>query len=209
MEIKTLFKHWIELDFRYLEEYASTIENLLATEVEELSARVKKKAAKLTEEEEKELYDFYSDDFWLLSQVFPNKLRLSLFVICYAFLESRLQTLCLNLKVKFGHKIGIEEIKGKGIFRSRIYLEKVIGVNFPEKSSQWQDIMIYNRIRNSIVHSDGRLDAEKENQVKIFIDQKKWIELDTSKRIQLLGTFYQEVIETLEKFFDELLDAIP
>lgn len=209
MKTKSLYETWIENDFGYLEQYILTIESLLSGEVESLKDRVEEKAKKLSKEEENELFDFYSDDFWLLSKVFPNKLRLSFFVLCYSLLENRLQALCHNLQIEGKHQIALKDLKGKGIFQSQTYLKKVIGVNFPHTSSQWRDINVYRLIRNSIVHADGKLDLGNNKQLKEFVEQKTWIELDEFKKIQLVDTFYQEVIKTIREFFDKLLVVIP
>ncbi len=200
----------IDIDLDNLSKFAATLEDSLEYKQKELIYRVDKEASKLTKEQRDELYEFYEEDHWQLSEIFPNTLRFSLFVTCYSLLEHALVNLCNYLYRQHNYSIELNDLRGEGIFRAQTYLKKVGSVNFPDQTSSWTNIIAYNRIRNFIVHSEGRLDdSDKAKKVESFINTNPSITLDQLKRIQLSKDFCPEVIETLKRFISELFEALP
>jgi hypothetical protein len=210
MQNGEMFKTWVDMDLDHLEEYAAKLEGFLYADRKEFESWSEQEAAKIPKEKQDELYGFYEDDYWKLSDIFPNILRLSFFVTCYSLLESRLLMLCKNLQAEKKRQIGPRDLRDEGIFAAKIYLKRVIGIDFPDQKRPWQEIVEYNRIRNIIVHEYGRVNLKNDNgqKVKSFVEKHSWIKLDNLNHIQLTENFYQEVIITLRDFFHELVATI-
>ena len=208
---KGVFQVWIEIELDNLSEYVAIFEDSLTDELEEFTSRTEKQASKLTKEQQNEFYElFYIDKRWQLSEVFPNTLRSSLFVTCYSLLEHELVGLCEYLQREHNYSIKVTDLRGKGIFGAQTYLKKVVGIDFPDQTSSWTDIVVYNRIRNFIVHNNGQLDdSNQAKKLESFINAKPSISLDQLKYIQFSKDFCPEVIGTLESFFDELFKILP
>lgn len=206
-----MWEDWVELDLGHLKNFAETLETLLADEQKQFDAWAAEEAAKLPKEKQEEFYDIQSDQYWLLSDVFPNILRQSFFVTCYSLLESRLLNLCIHIKKEKNLRIGYNDLKCKGIFAAQTYLKKVAGISFPDQNLSWQEVLVYNRIRNIIVHNYRKVDPQDPQNKRIndFIKRKKWIRIDNIREIKLLNGFHTEVIRTLRDFVTDLINAIP
>ena len=205
-----IFQFVVDINLDNFEQYAMTLEDLLVREQKQFDSRVKEAESKWQGQDRNEFYSMYEDDYWRLSEIFPNLLRSSFFITCYSFLEHTLLDLCGYFQKKYKYTVELPDLAGKGIFKARTYLKKVVGIDFPDQFSSWADIVIFTYIRNFIVHNDGQLDKSNHvAEVKSFINQRQWISVDTlHERIQFTGNYYQKIIDILRKFFDELFAAI-
>jgi len=73
---------------------------------------------------------------------FPNLFRKSFFVTVYSVFETGLHNRCKFMRKEFGLKIAVSDMAGRGIRRSKNYLEKVVGLNL-SGSSEWYEILSY------------------------------------------------------------------
>jgi len=142
---------------------------------------------------------------------FPKTLEASLFITLYAFLESRLVQLCEIVRVKGGYYLGISDVKGKGITAAQIYIKKAARLPFPDnKSSDWDDINSYRRVRNCIVHqgSNVRKDDEKlKNAIGHLVTKRPLVKL-VGENIELSNGFCLEFVQSIGRFVNGLFDAI-
>lgn len=86
----------------------------------------------------------------------------SLIIVIYSFIEKQLLFACQMLEKN--QEIKINDITGKGIFKYRNYLTKVIKIDFTEINEYWNTLIKFNRIRNFLVHSNGFRIFPKSNQ---------------------------------------------
>ena len=90
-----------------------------------------------------------------------------------------------------------------------IYLVKVQGVPFSlGESSQWAKIQNYRRLRNCIVHNEGKLDERTSSraQLESFIDKEPSLSL-SGDEIVLSADFCSEAIDSVESFLVQVLRA--
>jgi len=202
---KRAFHSLINSKLYDLEEYAQRLGGLLKNELKGFTSFVEKEAAKLDEPEKERLYDLYSDDYWKLKDVFPNIVWCSLFITCYSLLEHELSRICESMRSLKECPLKPSDLKDRGIFQSKAYLKKVIGIQFPDNTRYWQEICFYNRIRNRIIHEGGRVyDSENDSKLRAEIDRTSSINLDDYGRILLSCDFVLEVIENLKSFFRDI-----
>ena len=102
---------------------------------------------------------------------FADLLEKSFFISLYAFLEAQLNNECRTRKRENKSiKISLEDVHGTGINRAKTYLVKVLGSSFPfEANSQWQEVKLYGKLRNCLVHNEGKVSDE---ELKKYIGSK-------------------------------------
>ena len=84
---------------------------------------------------------------------YPHVLRIALFITAYSMLEFFMTSLCKELHA---HVSGpqLNELRGEGIQRARLFLIKVARVAFPD-TEEWSRLVLYGKLRNALAHSFG------------------------------------------------------
>jgi len=208
VKICGLFQHQIEMGLDDLRRCIQIVERNLKNTLEEFKTSVEEEASHYQGEEKESYYEFHSGEHWQLSDVFPNVVRASFFITCFSRLEYNLNNLCTNLQREHRYPEGLTDSKGKGIVRAKNYLKKVAKRKFPDNINEWEDILVYNIIRNVFAHNGGILNLKKgKNLKKVESYIKKYpqlITIDHLKRLTISAEFCPEVINTIEKFFSSL-----
>jgi len=138
---------------------------------------------------------------------FSNIVRKSLFLSAYNFLEALLNWGCNFREEKWNLNISLNDLNGKGVNRARKYLIKVMNIGFPD-APHWQEIQNYNKLRNCIVHNDGKLVGTSDEEVlKKYIENNSYLKIDFGEVFIERG-FCENVFETIEKFSKQLDDSI-
>jgi hypothetical protein len=136
-----------------------------------------------------------------INSEFPNLFRRSLFITAYSIFENRLYNRCKYMEEEFKIKSSVKDVTGygRGIKRSKYYLEKVIGFEFP-KSNNWSSILSYSKVRNCLVHNNGSVKGcDNEKFLRNYILKHKFLELDYDEII-IKKEFCEETIEGFEEF---------
>ncbi len=185
---------------------AGTVENLLQKEAEAAKRELQNELQKSKPENEPYVSDKYAEQIWELSDVFPNNFRSAVFISCYSFLEHELLDLCKRLKFKSAFRLAPDDLKGKGIFLAQAYLKKVAGIDFPDQSDEWKEIRVYNAIRNMIVHNNGNFlpDHRNAQMVRDYAEVQRLLRIDEYSTFQISSEFVYRVIETIERFLEDL-----
>ncbi len=136
---------------------------------------------------------------------FADTLRNSFFTILYGFWESQLAQMCNSLKnyddtMLFDNTIEFKPEHAKPLLRK---------IGFPLGARVWCGIKEYGTFRNCIVHHNGQIDKTKEGSIKMkeLIRKQSLISLDKNKII-LNDGFCEEALDTIKKYFDELLETL-
>jgi len=207
------FEATFEVNLDDLHEYASTIEDLLKEKLEKFNAMVDKLAPNIPPEDLDDFYDSYGDDGWKLQETFPDILRKSLFLTCYSRFEHGINSLCRFFSKQTEYKLKLSDLKHEGIIKAQVYLKNVVGIEFPDQTTSWQDIKKYNLIRNYIVHNDSELNVSEKpkeaEEIRRFIEQKTTSSVDTGNKIKLSKEFSIDFINTLRVFLRELYKVLP
>lgn len=204
------FKHLADLELEQISDYADMIERFLSGELKEFEAQMTERAQKLEENERSELYEHYSDDFAKLADEFPNIMRASLFTYTYSFLEHGLVNLCDNCHRRGHLALAPSDLKGEGILRAKTYLKKVAGLNFPDNTRAWQDINTLRKIRNVVIHSDGRLqkDSDLSKELPSFLRRFPSVKVDGFDTLRFSKDFIPGVLAVVRTFLNELLISV-
>lgn len=191
-----------------LQAYTQTVERMFKRELADLERQYSEELEELRDKERLSRFDFYEDDFWRLGESFPTTLRESILVATCGFLEQQLDLLCERCRREYRLQLSVKEISGKGIRRACLYLKKVAGIEFPDDSENWKKILVYQGLRNAIVHNGGNLSNQQDSrQIREFIEQSsdKVIKLSKQKQsIQLGEDFLPGALSTIESFLTQL-----
>lgn len=155
-------------------------------------------------------FSFFQGEKYRYGLEFPHIMRTSLFYTCFAFLENYLIKACKDIRQRKRVDLDISDLRHNGIEKAQVYLKKVAGVNFPDKSPNWSYIRKCNKVRNLLIHNGGYIDGNNEKQIK-EIESIKGIRLDKNffeNRIILEDTFCLEFIEKMRVFIKEVSKEI-
>lgn len=183
---------------RTLQRYIDSFEELLQQNKEEHENALK--AGQLSWEED----SYHSDELWKFDEVFPKILRNSFLVTCHSYLEHKLNDYCRYLRKDHALLLDVNDLKGSGIERASKYLKLVAKLDFPDTNHSWNEIMYLNKIRNFIVHNEGRLnDSKKAKAVRDYISRHSdLLSLDERETIILTGGYCKYIIDILMAFFN-------
>jgi len=142
---------------------------------------------------------------------FANIFRKSFFSNLYGFFESQLEQLCHSLE-KLCHTVenhigmphwSADKQRGSILEAAKPFLKEI---GFPTSNGLWQEIIQYRRLRNCIVHAEGKLSgAKEERELRQYIDRSKTLSLNDDEII-LSKSFCEEALLTIRReFFRERL----
>jgi hypothetical protein len=139
--------------FQSLEDYIERIEKVIEEEIGQAKNKL--------QQFEEEIGDnpTWADEVFTFEDALRQKSLLrviyydSLVLSIYSFIEKQMLFVCHKLEAD--QIIKVKDINGKGVFKYRTYLEKVIGADFSEVQEEWEILMSFNKIRNFLVHDDG------------------------------------------------------
>lgn len=226
-----------EWDYRviYYSDYLSSLEEFLEKEARILDERYDAEVQKAIESKERiscgdytlpgqlsevesgALAYFFEEGLTALEDIFPNILRRSFFVTIYSLIEMQLNEICRKQERAKGLLVPLEKMKkppDQSIRRTKEYLVGVAKIRFPE-SSEWEELLKYQKLRNCIVHNEGRLESlpkkheEDKEELKQYISRNSNLALapDDGEIIFHKG-FCEEVLQVSYKFFTDLFAAL-
>lgn len=117
-----------------------------------------------------QVYDGLDDSTWSIEEIFNNHFpslhRRSCFITIYSLIEYSLDDLCNRFAQKTALEVTQQDLKGKGIDRSRLYLRKVIGLDWSNVEEPWNKVKNIQAVRNWIVHNNGRVTETEQKIIK-------------------------------------------
>lgn len=123
--------------------------------------------------------------------------RKSCLVTLYSYLENFLNYFCEYLYELNGRKLKYTDLRETGIFRARLYLLKVEGVDFDQMNDGWSQIKGFNLIRNNIVHESGKVRKDK---LIRFIETNENLSINNFDDVRIESGYIHELIDIIEDF---------
>jgi hypothetical protein len=148
------FKIWDNVS--HLQELSKLVEAALTRECAVLAEKVEAEKAGLSQEESEYLDGWHKIDFLRLQEDFPRLQRYALFTTAMAAVEANVVALCHVLKENIGFKGEFKKPQSKIVSKALKYLKKHAKVNLARLSHDIETIDMFRRIRNCIVHSEGK-----------------------------------------------------
>lgn len=196
----------IELNLQHQRALMLKIEVFLAEEAIALESELKAKMTRMSYTEKDDFMEYERLRIQQAEHTFPQLQRSSSLISLYSTLENSLNFLCKKGSGENNGGILLTDLVNNNLIeRSKIYLLKVLKLNFPLESSSWEEIKKIQQIRNAIVHN-GSIVKSGNSQLIGYINQSNYIELVASK-ILLKKGFLEHACTVVESFFYEFFEA--
>lgn len=144
---------------------------------------------------------------WKPGDRLPYLYRGSVLQTVLGFFEHNLNELCNCLRNEYGIEEKVTDLPGKGLRRSKLYMAKYVGVDFPADTEVWNNVLKYADIRNLIAHRDGLVKDDDPELIR-FIENNPCLSIDDTHRVCLHEGFLTEVIDQLRRLFEILSERI-
>ncbi|NIJ88576.1 hypothetical protein FHR49_001363 [Xanthomonas campestris] len=128
----------------------------------------------------------------------------SAIISIYTYLEFFLDDFCKKIHELEGKSISPKDLSGAGIFRSKAYLEKVLLVDWASLSSEWNELVKLNKIRNFLVHSNGvAATDETKSEIRKIIQGISEVELE-GDHLKVSSGYIRNMLSVIEKALTEI-----
>lgn len=144
--------------------------------------------------------------------IFPNILWRTIFLHSYFLFESSLDQICNNIQESEKYALTLRDMNGRGIQRASLYLRKVCKITNPFTTRHWVELMDFNKMRNVFVHSDGLVEMNNLDIIKIA-SKYQGIVLDDFdsfgvSSLKILKEFTLYSLQCIESFFQNVHSSI-
>ena len=198
----------IHIHIETFSEYLDVISTALKAQRSGLEAHLSREALGLDPQTRDELYDHYSDQHHNLAFGFPARFFNSFIIALCSWIESELDGLVRQYERDNTSALKLEDVAGKGLRRSSLYLKRVAGLDFPGDRGEWFKILILYRIRNQIAHAAGA-SSKLEPPERQLLAQWSCDGHDGIHRIGLNEPFCRMALESARAFFSDLDAVLP
>lgn len=210
-------KDWYETDlvfalitqrFQEVEEFHDFIKSSVKEREKDLSKFVDERLKGLSKEQQADLIEHYSLDFWFIDEVLVKNSSESFLTILCSLLEREMLNLCTSVRRDKQKLTGAsilltyKDISGKtSLDKFKTYMGKVLQIDLNlGESSHWQEICLLKKIRNAIVHENGFVKIEKRS-----LQQKIKDELVDIGNKEECGDYMCGVIKVKPEYADYVL----
>jgi len=128
----------------------------------------------------------------------------SLLILSFSLFEGSLNVICKKLQEKKKLKIKINDIKGGGMYKAHVYLEKICLLKTPS-SALFNELSFICKIRNHLAHNNGVVNDERLVQKINSHKHIKIVEEFGEKRIFFEKEFCRFVIQKCDQYLLELI----
>lgn len=199
-----------EMQIRMMREYVEASESAFEKESDAFADWIAEKEGTVSESD----LEFFADEctakIMSLQDDFPALSRQMAFCAMYGYLEHQLIHVCDALKVfrKLSDDVR-DDRQNKGLQRPKLYLKNVAKIAFPDTLPEWAKLLAYGRIRNLILHCSSEVPTAKMEEFSADAKTTGGISIDDARRFSLTTKYVTAAIDTVQKFFDELVKVLP
>lgn len=146
------------------------------------------------------VWDWLYEDLNRLTHYTANELRKALFTAIYSQIEPAIKTRIQFIEERDNLQLSLNDIKGQGLKRDKIYLVEVAGISLPD--SEWSKVTDLNKLRNCVVHGQSDLSYCKyQAHLRNYISHQEYLSLDAYDRIVFHKGFCESALSTICDFF--------
>ncbi len=213
--------NWYQYDVSFSIELIESFVEGIENQAEESIARYEQQKETIVLEEVPEdnyarvveVHQGLDNESWdlrgIFNEYFPSLQRRSALLTVCGYFEHELDRLCMLYQSEQSFKLVLADLNGKGIDRSTSYLEKVAGLDVHKTSGEWNHIKKIQKIRNVIVHQDGKLQDNQGNPIKAAIDYINQMDsLGGEDEVVIKKGFLAHVVNTYKQYFKLLHESI-
>lgn len=193
-------KHSIESKVSFLHSHFEKIENIFKEELDCLANECELESERTKDHEDDSQLDYrLPDSLREIEYIYLRMHRYSAVLAVYAFLESSMNILCTDFEKKMNIPISVSDMRGEGINRFKLYLERLASVDFDKINPQWSNLKTLNKLRNCIMHADGNADKMQGSSKLIgLIDARSDLFFIEKNLVMLSSEFVYKSIEDIK-----------
>jgi len=188
--------------FKDLKDYYHEIKRKFERDEKDLAKRYYERI------DENEFNDYFIEENVRIEDIFLKQFRYSIVVMIYSLLESRLNHFCHYLSKSKKLRLELDDIKGDGIERAKLYLSKVCLIDFPEQGHEWNEMIKLNIIRNCVVHAEGIVHkAKNQKKLKGVINNTCGLEVE-NKYLKIENSYIDSALLDAENLINKVYEKV-
>ncbi|PIB45223.1 hypothetical protein AOA59_05490 [Pseudomonas sp. 2822-15] len=208
-ELGSVTPHTITSKCDYLRRHFNRIERVYQEESDELLIACQSEQERTKDHEDDSEHNYsYSDAIREIEFFSLRMHRYSAILASYAYLENSMSKLCGKYYESMDLPLKPEEVRGEGIVKFRIYLEKLAKIDLETVNKNWSHLTTLNLIRNCIVHADGDANLIKNSSKLIgIINKSKNLSFIEEQLIMMDASYISSTVDTIQGFLLHLFEA--
>jgi hypothetical protein len=159
--IATGFDRIVLYEFDILEQHREFVERHFTKTIADFEKKFDEDITGWDDPSDREAYgEHLAEEYHRLSNDLPRLQWYAQFLVAFATFENSLHELCRIVQRRSILKLGVKDLSGQGIVRASAYLRKLVGVEAPFETSEWNRALLFSEIRNAIAHRTGSLELK-------------------------------------------------
>lgn len=176
--------------------YVSRMSADLQGEKQQIEERLSEMSAGLPQEEAAFLDYEFSDEFYLIDNVFLPLFLHSSTISLFAFFESELTGLCKRLDRSRGQGSAWSTLGGAGIEKAKAYLKGYRDVSFGKLNPYWENLNNMQSIRNCLAHANGDINqmsnSTKKQKIRHIVSSTNGLSIVDDNQLNIENRYLQE-----------------
>lgn len=168
----------IELFFNEFKGYMTFMEKYIEKAGKEFEVSYEVKDIEQYKTSDPEYYDHLVDSFserWFeITTYYPNHFRASFFVQIFSMIEYELKKICDHYHKAKRTDFPVSDLKGSSdLDKASLFLKKTCKIDFTTLQDDWNKINLMRKIRNKIVHHQGKISKLDQdwNVIKDYVNK--------------------------------------
>lgn len=203
----TVTTHLEQFDF-----YVTKMSADLTGEKELIQKRLDEMSAGLSDDEAAFLEYEFSDEFYLIDDVFLPLFLQSSTISLFAFFESELTSLCKSLARSSSQAEVWNSLNGSGILKAKDYLKDHASVNFDPLNLYWANLNNMLLVRNCLAHANGYIDQmsseDKQARLRQIAASTNGLNIANNKHLLVEKRYLLERSADVRRFLIELSEQV-
>ena len=208
MEATSFFDIGIHIKAEGFAAYLIALNASLQSQRDALEAVIDRERAGADDETADLVLDHHIDEWHQLAVVFPRRFFNTFVVSLCSWLEAELNDLANAHLRLHPDAMNLNEVAGNGLERARLYLKRVVGIDFPDSRGSWPVLQSLYKIRNEIIHKDAASKGLSAPELKLLAEHECG-GTNQGERIALTLPFCQMALANVRTFFRDLDAVLP
>lgn len=151
--------------------------------------------------------DFLADEYEKIKK-FQRYFRYSVMVLIFSILEYLLEEICNVVKHFKDLSLNPGDLKGQGIERAKNFIKKACKLPFPSDSPEWKFIQDLLKVRNCIVHANGKIDEYKEpKKLKDVINRISELDSDEYGYVIIKKELLPKLLDNIKELLGKVCES--
>lgn len=155
----------------------------------------------------RETYHGLDGDTWaldhLFAEYFPGIQRAAAFLAIWGVFERHIDELCREVALAGSFRVKLNDLAGRGLVRSRLFLLRVAGLEGDWAHAHWSEIQSLRQVRNIFAHGDGHIAVHQQAQ-RTYVERSSHMSLNDDGVVQLAASFLTHLLTQQRQFLRAL-----